>query len=571
MGGGESRIDSRAAGHDVPFRRITVAAATPVIAQPKDILERVERVLDYHRASKHTPDSVRLLKPQTDPSAQPSPCRTFPGLPSVPLPTNLLDIPVAAKWLMREGLNALPDSHVRPPQDLRTVATWLYMAYGVTAERSFQGHKYCLRTCPSGSALFPCEIYLAAFSIDGLAPGLYSYNPREFSLTKLREGPETLAHIKRGRPDLAFLRSVPAALLVSTIFWRSAWKYRVRGFRVAMEDAGHLVANLVAVANGLGIQTMTRLKMNDNTLRDLIGLHESEFGDFEAVQGMVVWADSANSPVDGPAPGSAPAPAWLPPIAREPLSTQSVPYGSIVAAHYDCVAPGIPLREIRPPFTELSPMPVVHQSQELSTREDPLGGPSLRQVLLGRRSSRDFTHAAIPRAAFLSINKSAFRTGTFLPLHPDGPYLGFVRPYWILHAVLGLNPGIWYYHAHTDRWVLVQHGQYRGDTQYLGIGQPRCGNAAAVCLMAVNLQLAMRGCGPDVYRLAHLEAGIAGQRLALAAAAEGIGSCGICSLFDDEARTFLGLPPGWEVLYATAIGITAPETDPPGHPGLGIG
>jgi len=334
-----------------------------VISQSKDILERVERVLEYHRVSKHTPASIVTLKPQTDPSAQPSPYRSFPGLPKVSLPTGLLDLAVSAQAVMREGLAALPESHVRPPQDLKTIATWLYFAYGITAERNFEGHKYRLRTCPSGSALFPCELYLAAFAIEGLEPGLYSFNPREFTLTKLRDGPETLAHLKRGRPDLAFLRFVPAALLVSTIFWRTAWKYRVRGFRVALEDAGHLIANVVATANGLGIATMTRLKMNDNTMRELIGIpHNSDFGAFEAVQAMVVWADNATSPID-PSPPGVP-PQTLPPIPREPLSADVVPYGSIVAAHQDCVAPGIPLRDVKPPFTELR----AHQNSDQQDR-----------------------------------------------------------------------------------------------------------------------------------------------------------------------------------------------------------
>lgn len=543
-----------------------------MIEQSKDILERVERVLEYHRVSKHTPASIGGLKPQTDPAAQPSPYRTFPGLPKISLPTGLLDLAVSAEAVMREGLAALPESHVRPPQNLKTIATWLYFAYGITAERSFEGHKYRLRTCPSGSALFPCEIYLAAFSINGLEPGLYSFNPREFSLTKLRDGPDTLAHLKRGRPDLAFLRFVPAVLLVSTIFWRTAWKYRVRGFRVALEDAGHLIANVVATANGLGIATMTRLKMNDNTMRELIGIpYNPDFGTFEAVQAMVVWADNATSPIDPSAPGVPPR--ALGPIPRLPLSADVVPYGSIVAAHQDCVAPGIPLRDVKPPFTELSPMPAVHHSETLPyVYSNPHEGPSLRLALLTRRSSRDFEHGAIPRDRFLDINRCAFRTGTFLPLFPQGPYFGLIRPFWIIHAVSGLASGVWHYHPHTDRWVLLRRGSFRAQTRAMCVGQPRCGNAAALCLMTSNLNITLNGLGPDIYRLAHLEAGIAGQRLALAAAASGIGASGIGSFYDDELRLFLGLEQtGWEVLYATALGMTAPETDAPAHPGLGIG
>lgn len=542
-----------------------------MIELPKEILERVERVLDYHRVSKHTPASVGRLKPQTDPAAQPSAERVFPGLPKVALPTNILDIPVPAVELVREGLAALPESHIRPPQDLKTVATWLYMSYGVAAERNYQGIRYFLRTCPSAGALYPCEIYVAAFAIDGLKPGLYSYNPREFALTQLRDGPETLAHIKRGRPDLAFLKSVPAAVLVSTIFSRSAWKYRVRGFRVAMQDAGHLIANLVAVANGLGIQTLTRLKMNDTTMRELTGLwYDHDFGPFEAVQSMVVWADDAMCPLDPPVPPGPPRP--LAPIERLPLAKESVPYGSIVAAHFDCVAPGVAIRDVRPPYTDLSPMPVVHQSQQMPDFHKTFGGPTLRHALLNRRSSRDFRRAAIPHDAFLAINRSAFRTGTFPPVLPEGPYLGLVRAFWVIHSVTAVPAGIWYYHPHTDRWVMLKHGAFRDVSQAICIGQSRCGNAAALCLMVANLQTVLSGTGPDAYRLAHLEAGIAGQRMALAAAASGVGSCGICSFYDEEARAFLGLQHStWEVIYATAIGIPETPTEPPGHPGLGIG
>ena len=536
---------------------------------PRDVLERVERVLEYHRLGKHTHESVRLLKPQMALSSQPSPYRTFPDMPKVTLPTGLLDLPVPALALMREGLGALPDSQIAPPQDLKTLATWLFMAYGVNVEKRFGIYKYRLRTCPSASALYPCELYIAAFAIDGIEPGLYAFNPHEFALTKLREGAEALAQIKRGRPELAFLKNVPATLLVSTIYWRSAWKYRGRGFRVATLDAGHLIANLVAAANGLGVQTMTRLKLNDNTTRELIGVPpECEFGCFEAVQAMVVWADDAAHPLVGYGGGYHP----MPPIERAPLSPSFVPYGSIVAAHFDCVAPGVPIREIRPPLTELSPLPAAHPMQELPITEALTGGPSLRQVLLKRRSARDFTHLGIPRNRFLAINQSAFRTGTFIPLHPDGPHPGLIRPFWVIHDVTGMTSGIWYYHPPVDKWVLLKRGDYRAESRYMCLEQPRCGNCSALCVLAANLPMLMQSGGPDIYRMAHLEAGIAGQRLALAAGAGGIAASGIGSFYDDEVRQFLGLlQTGWEAIYITALGFSAPGTEPAGHPGLGIG
>ncbi|HEY8748781.1 MAG TPA: SagB family peptide dehydrogenase [Tepidisphaeraceae bacterium] len=546
-----------------------------VVTLPRDILDRVERVLEFHQSTKHTYESVRALTPRSHLADQLAVVRTFPGLPKVALPTGLLDLSVASLALMREGVTALPDSHVQPPQDLKTLATWLYMAYGVSAEKKFGIYKYRLRTCPSASALFPCEIYVAALSIAGIGPGLYSFNPHEFSLTKLREGADTLAHIKRGRPDLAFLKSVPAALLVSTNFARSAYKYRARGYRIALADAGHLITNIVATANGLGISTMARLQMNDSTMRELIGIPlDADFGSFEAIQAMVVWADDsdAHKEGEGASPTQPPPPRRLPPLERPPLAPRVGPQDSILAAHFDCMKPGIPIREIRPPLTELSPLPPDHRMHEMVITEEPPRGPSMREVLLKRRSSRDFTSQNIPRNKFLAINQAAFRTGTFVPLYPDGPHVALIRPIWLVHDISGLTPGVWYYHPPADQWTMLIGGDFRKQSAFICLEQARCGNAAAVCLMAANLHTLMHGAGPDLYRLAHLEAGIIGQRLTLAAGGGGIGTCGIGSFYDDEIRKFLGLEhTGWEIMYATALGFTAPEAEPPGHPSLGIG
>lgn len=554
------------------------AAENHVVTLPREILERVERVLEYHQSTKHTYESVRQLTPRAQLSDQPGAYRTYPGLPKVSLPTGLLDLPVASLALMREGVAALPESHVAPPQDLKTLATWLYMAYGISAERRFGIYKYRLRTCPSASALYPCEIYVAALAIAGIEPGLYAFNPLEFTLTKLREGADTLAHIKRGRPDLAFLKSVPAAVLVSTNFARSSWKYNARGYRVALVDAGHLIANIVTTANGLGITTMARLQMNDSTMRELIGIApDADYGTLEAVQAMVVWADDLSeaskgegSPAGAPLP---PPPRRLPPVERPPLAPNIETFDSIVSVHYDCMKPGIPVREIRPPLTELSPLPANHPMHEVLITEEPPRGPSMREVLLKRRSSRDFTSQSLPRNKFLAINQGAFRTGTFVPLYPDGPHVALVRPFWVIHDVSGVTPGVWYYHPPADKWTMLRGGDFRRHSAFVCLEQQRCGNASALCLMAVNLHALMNTAGPDLYRLAHLEAGIVGQRLALSAWACGIGTCGIVSMYDDEVRQFLGLhQTGWEIVYATALGFTAPPgAEPPPHPGLGIG
>ena len=581
----------------------------------REILDRIERVFEYHQSSKHTYDAVQAQAARQGPvdwTTQPSPYRTFADFPKVPLPSSILDAPVPTLQLLADGLGSVPNSQLTPPQTLKTLGTWLYLADGITIEKRAGSRKFSLRSCPSAGALFPFEIYVVAFAIEGLPPGLYHYSPREFSLRRLRDGAVALTHLKRGRPDLEFLKTVPAALLVSTNFWRSAWRYKQRAYRYVLQDAGHLVQNLVSVGGALGIQTAARLRINDKTTRELIGVpDDAAFHEHEAVQAMVVWADTATSPISLPprggavayparspgeslaggsfaggpgasfaggsvagvpglSDGSATGVAELPPIVRPPLSAQSVPYGSIHAAHEDCVAPGVAVRELRPPLTELSPLQLLPQAaqeahfQDISTPEElSNGGASLRRVLLTRRSPADFLRHSISRTNFWWLNRLAFRGGSFFPVIPDGPHVGLVKPFWVLHDVGGMDDGVWYYDAPTDRWALLRRGDFRLESQYLALEQAPVGNAAAVCYLVSDLPSLMAAGGPDAYRLAHLEAGVVAQRMHLAACAMDIGCAGVGAFFDDEVRRFFDIDrSGWEPIYAVALGVPAPDAPP---------
>lgn len=535
---------------------------------PQDILDRCERVFQYHQASQYTYDSVRAL-PNLDWASQPSVFRALDELPKVALETHLLDVPAATLNLLRSGLDALPESQVDPPQDIKTLSTWLYLSDGLISKLNVGTRSEYLRTTPSNGALYPCETYVAAFAIDGLEPGLYHYSPREFALRKMRDGQAALAQIKRGRPDLEFLKTVPAALLVSTNFWRCAWRFRERAYRYALFDAGHLVQNLCTAATGLGMQTRTRLTMNHNTTRELIGIApDADFGQVEAVQAMVVWNDPAQSPLpvartngNGAGNGGAAA-AGMQPIARKPLSAQVTSYASITACHDACVAPGVAVREVRPPVTEGNPVSAPETSQlDLKlTSDDLLAGDPLRKVLLQRKPMRDFARQSISRDQFLILNRRGFCGGTFFPLLPDGPHAALVRPFWIVHDVTGMDSGVWYYHPPNDRWVQFNPGHLRLEAQYLSVEQPICGNAAAVCFMMVDFWGLMLQAGPDTYRLAHLEAGVVAQRILLAANAMGLGCATNGAFYDEEVRQFLGLEQtGWQAAYELAVGVNVED------------
>ena len=522
---------------------------------PQEILERCRRVYDYHNGTKHTYESVRKHPLSLDPASQPSVYRVFDALPKVQLPTSLLDVSVPTISLLDVGFEAIPESQLNPPQNLKTLATWLHLSYGQTIRQQTMRGTTWIRSCPSQGMLYPVELYVAAFAIDGLEPGFYHYSMREFALRKLRTGHEALAALTRGRPDLNFLKTTPLSILVSTVFWRSAWRYEARGYRQALLDAGHVIGNLTAVALGLGITTIARLRVANATSRELIGLPpEAPFGEEEAVHAMVTWGDQAANPMPPAANGAQP----MPPIARAPLSKEKDlrSYDAIKATHWDCVAPGVAVKEVRPPHTDLSPLPATFPTQHFPPPGDVPPGDHLRKVLLTRHPIMNFDRRAIPRDEFRLLNRLAFRGGSFFPMFPDGPHVALVRPLWLTLDVTGMDDGIWYYNPVKDEYSLLNRGDYRKQAAFMSLEQGFAGDGFATCFIVANLHALMTHAGPDIYRLAHLEAGVVAQRLYLAANALGIGTAFSGLFYDDEVRRFFGLAQsGWEVMYEVALGV----------------
>ncbi len=520
------------------------------MALPANILQSSERVMDYHRASR-IEESTKPIA--ADLSARPPTGHLFDFVPKTPLSNQLLDVAAPVLTLLEQGLESIPESMHMPPQDLRTLSTWLHLAAGQRKRVEMPWGPAMVRAIPSADMAYPGEIYVAAFSIGGLPAGLHHYSVKEHALRHLRDGPETLALLRRGRPDLNFLATVPGALLVSSVYCRSSWLQGKRGYRQAVIDCGHLVESLHAVAMGLGISTVTRLRMTESSMRDLVGISEdTEYAQAESVQAMLVWADGSTTPSQLPAPANL---SGISPIPR-PSCEGVLGYGSILAVHKEVSATGIAIRDVRPPLTDLTPVPASVPMARLPVSGDAGGGKSLRQVMLDADFIEAFHQRAMSRGLIVRLARCAFRGGSFFPLKPEGPHTALVRPFWVMQDVTGQDPGIWWYDPVIDKWAQLNHGQYKHETGALTRHREEMFvHASAICVLVVNLKKLLTDGGPDLYRLALLEAGIAAERLNLAARSAGYG-CRIFGDFCDEQwKNFLGLgSTGWDPLVVCALG-----------------
>ena len=196
-------------------------------------------------------------------------------LPAVELPRpSLPSVPLSDAVRVRRSARAFD----RRPLTLGELATVLHTAYGVThASLGEVGEGLPLRTVPSGGALYPLDIYVIALRVEGLARDLYHYDPLRHALELLHR--ESLVGRLRGLsvyPEL--VEPAGAIVLVAAMFWRSRFKYGLRGYRFALLEAGHLGQNLLLAAAAFDLAAVPVGGFYDGRVDDLLqidGVNES--------------------------------------------------------------------------------------------------------------------------------------------------------------------------------------------------------------------------------------------------------------------------------------------------------
>ena len=158
--------------------------------------------------------------------------------------------------------------------DLSALARLLHLSAGLIRKSATPlAGEVQYRAAPSAGALYPVEVYLVCGDIPGLEAGVYHFSPRDFALGQLRKGDYRDALSRISGDDKA-IATAPATLVLTAIFWRSAWKYRSRGYRYCFWDCGTIVANLLATASASGLPAHVILGFVDDWVNHLLGLHD---------------------------------------------------------------------------------------------------------------------------------------------------------------------------------------------------------------------------------------------------------------------------------------------------------
>jgi SagB-type dehydrogenase family enzyme len=326
-------------------------------------------------------------------------------------------------------------------------------------------------------------------------------------------------------------------LLVLTGVWRrSAWRYRDRGYRRVLLDTGHVMGNAVLAAAAEGLRVTPVADFADDAVDGLLLLDPGVEGSLLVAvveeggtmniraPGRSDVADARSSPEEG---------GWIPSIhdaARMRWTSAAGPR-----------AGGLPLPEDEVIALEDEPLP---------------GGAPVLEAIRLRRSTRRFRTGTLPEEALGRILAHAFP-----PFGSPDPLAviahGLLDTWVVIADVADFAPGVYRYDVDSHALRPVRALGPRRALYECCLLQELGRDAAATVIHTVDLPRAVARWGERAYRYAHLEAGLIGERLDLAALRLGLGASGIGGFFDDFVNALLGIGPEHAVVYLTTIGLPA--------------
>lgn len=190
------------------------------------------------------------------PEAQPPPFKEYPAhLPRTELP-HVAGAPVPATRLL-DG-SGPDDTAASKAPDLEDLSVTLARCAGVKRRSAGSGEYF--RSVSSAGNRHPYEVYVSARGIEGLADGVWHYDPRAHAVTLI--GPPAAGEV--------------TALVISGVPWRTCWRYSERGYRHLGWDCGTVAAHAVLAAAAQGLPARVETAFDDAVVSRVIGARDRE-------------------------------------------------------------------------------------------------------------------------------------------------------------------------------------------------------------------------------------------------------------------------------------------------------
>ena len=496
--------------------------------------DRGEAACRFHDATKHSYQSVRHVPHFLDWDNQPLPFKLYRAVRAIPLP----DVSEAGTVSALAAMNAQASTRIsKEALDLEALARILFYTAGITKKRG----QMLFRAAACTGALYHIELYLVSGSVDGLDAGVYHYSPKLGTLEVLRDGDwrESLVDASGG---VSRLQQARAAIVLTSTYWRNAWKYQARAYRHTFWDSGTMLANLLAMTSALEVPAHIVLGFADEDVNRLLDVDSNK----EAAVAIVSLGGGASEIPK--APGA------VEPLGLEtvPLSRTEVDYPLIRETHR---ASSLGDGERARTWRQQGAVPPRQRAQD--ARPADAGTAPIESVIRRRGSSRRFERTSISYDALSTILATASH-GVDGDVFDSGATLTDL--YVIANDVDDLAQGTYFYEPGENTLTLLKNGSFRSEARYLDLEQELAGDASANIYVLVSLEPLLERLGERGYRLAQLEGGVVGGRVYLASYALGLGASGL-TFFDDAVTEFFSPhAAGKAVMFLVAVGIPGKRT-----------
>ncbi len=496
----------------------------------------------YHERTKYDPETIKAKSKGLDWSRQPVPFK---------------DYKIGSSFDLKPYIQETPDVFAKKPdaQWWQRLSRLLFCSYGLTAKMPSMGNTVYLRAAPSAGGLYPTEVYLISRGTPLLPPGLYNYQCRTHSLMHYWESDvwQKLQEACFWHPSL---ESTQIALAITTVFYRSAWRYEDRAYRRIFLDTGHLLGNIELASAVTSYRPHLIGGFVDEAVNELLYIDSQ----VEGASAVLPLADLLDI--------------------KQNLPTGRTTLPSATETDY----PRIPDGELLSYFhfrTQIQPgtsgnlnLPEVRQEksiedkfnfpfcQKISTITKPIDWgeklEGLEVTILKRRSTRAYRGEDLTFDELKALIDFTYQPQNYidqgLDSSPDYFDLNLIQTFIAVSGIKGLDTGCYYYAPKAQELRQVRFKNFRRDLHFLCLGQDLGRDAAAVLFHTADLKSAVAQYGDRVYRYLHMDAGHLGQRLNLAAIRLNLGVSGIGGFFDDQVNEVLGIPTDEAVLYITTLG-----------------
>jgi SagB-type dehydrogenase family enzyme len=494
----------------------------------------------YHERTKYDPKTIHTKGQALDWEDQPIPFKNYK-----------LGTEFDLKPYLAEDLDTLDEAGLW----WRRLSQMLYCTYGLTGMIPTMGEPHYLRSSPSAGGLYPAEIYIISRGTPYLPAGLYNYQVKTHSLLHFWES-EVWTTLQAACFWNPVLESTQIALVVSAVFFRSAWRYQDRAYRRIFLDTGHLLGNLELACGINDYRPHLIGGFADEAVNQLLYLDVEQ----EGAIAVIPLADRLQI--------------------QENLSRTRTALPSPTQPNYPDLADGQLLeyfhRATQIPFDAKAKVDWTLQDEEIE-QSDKYNFPfclkvstvspsidweaslkGLERTIVNRRSTRFYDGEFLTFKELKAVLDFTYQPQNYVDQNlegsPDYFDLNLVETFVAVSGVTGLEEGCYYYAPKSQELRQIRFKNFRRELHFLCLGQDLGRDAGAVIFHTADLKEAVKRYGDRAYRYLHMDAGHLGQRLNLAAIYLGLGVSGIGGFFDDQVNEVLGIPQDEAVLYITTLG-----------------